>query len=276
MSVVCKKCGAILRDSDVFCTECGTMVGDEVGPFIDDEDMSPYGGSDTADLGYGREEDGIRCPRCGEIMLPGSAFCTNCGAPLESDGGRIPDPGYDTDTEETVALEHHAPEYGRYPADDFGAGSGGYDYPPSDYPPVGYPESDGRTDAGYAGDRDVNPGEIYRPAEEYPSYPDDYPSFPESDYGPGPDYVGPDYTPSYDSDRMDGPGGGYGKNPGYSGEWSDPASFSSASGPVMSEPEAPKPKPALKGSLAKGFERKHKYNEGEYEKSPYFDKPGDL
>ena len=45
----CKKCGAILLDTDTYCGKCGTKV------IID------------------------ACPNCGEILRPGMRFCSSCG-----------------------------------------------------------------------------------------------------------------------------------------------------------------------------------------------------
>ena len=227
MSVICRNCGAILRDTDVFCTECGTMVGDEVSPFIDD-DMDVYEETETADMRDDGPSDMIRCPECGSMMQPEMDFCTNCGAPLH--GGYREEP---------------------YPGDEYH----------DEY------HDDGRGPA----------FEEYRPEEDYPSYPDDYPRVPEADYDDG-DFVGPDYghggsgydrdyTPGYDGDFGDG-------KSGFSGEWSDP-SFADTPRKDVRE-AAPAPKPALKGSLVKGFERKRKADEGEYEKSEHFTKAGDL
>ena len=225
MSVICRNCGAILDDRDIFCTECGSPVGDEVSPFLDDDDMDSYGVEDTAGLMERTDEELIRCPECGQMMQPEMDYCINCGAPLK---GEMPD--YDS----TVASDHER---------------GGY--------------------------------------ESYPSYPDDYPRVPEPDYEPEGDFVGPDtshdydadYEPGYDRDYDSGyrdDGRGYGREEvrDFSGEWSDPAFAAPA--PEPAKAEAPKPKPALKGSLVKGFERKHKADEGEYEKSEYFTKAGDL
>lgn len=239
MSVICRNCGAILRDTDVFCTECGTMVGDEVSPFIDD-DVDDY------DRTAGVRGDGpsglICCPECGSMMQPEMDFCTNCGAPLK--GG----------------------------------------YPDDDYRDAGYRDDGYADDGRYGRDSDhyMDAGgrgpayDEYRPEEDYPSYPDDYPRVPEADYDDGGDFVGPDYGREPDYGRSSDPGYGSfgGGRSEFSGEWSDP-SFAEPPRERVKE-AAPAPKPALKGSLVKGFERKKKADEGEYEKSEHFTKAGDL
>lgn len=50
----CRKCGAILIESDTFCSECGEKVSND------------------------------KCPSCGEILRPGVKFCSNCGYKLNN------------------------------------------------------------------------------------------------------------------------------------------------------------------------------------------------
>ena len=52
----CRKCGAVLLDTDTFCVKCGQKVG---GP--------------------------IFCSSCGEQLRDEERFCHKCGAPVEED-----------------------------------------------------------------------------------------------------------------------------------------------------------------------------------------------
>lgn len=50
----CKRCGAVLLDTDTFCVKCGQKVGEP-----------------------------MYCPNCGEQLRDGERFCHKCGSPVE-------------------------------------------------------------------------------------------------------------------------------------------------------------------------------------------------
>ena len=56
---ICPNCGCELPRDIRFCSECGTLMADEVP-----------------------EEP--RCKRCGEPLAEGAKFCTKCGTPAEA------------------------------------------------------------------------------------------------------------------------------------------------------------------------------------------------
>lgn len=69
MSRMCPKCGAELRDGELFCCECGTKYAEPAPP---------------------EPEAAAFCPKCGTQLRPGTAFCPNCGAPQQADASARP------------------------------------------------------------------------------------------------------------------------------------------------------------------------------------------
>ena len=98
----CAECGSEHESATHFCADCGTprerarrFTRDDATPAIDTPRLtqasdalahsSPAPGTGTDPLGAEtRPAAGPPCPNCGAAKLPGSSFCTSCGAALGS------------------------------------------------------------------------------------------------------------------------------------------------------------------------------------------------
>ena len=84
-TINCPNCGAEAPVGSAFCDSCGNSlagVAARPGPGSGAGFGSPAGGFGSGPAGgFGGQQ---RCPGCGESVMPGEAFCGNCGTPLST------------------------------------------------------------------------------------------------------------------------------------------------------------------------------------------------
>ena len=99
----CKRCGEPLAEGAKFCTKCGqpTDVPSQAPVFADSEPITEYVSEEpeeapATDITPEPAEEPFEesaeeptpaqniCPVCGEPLFPGSAFCTSCGARIDT------------------------------------------------------------------------------------------------------------------------------------------------------------------------------------------------
>ena len=93
----CKRCGEPLAEGAKFCTKCGQPADVPAPVFADSEPIMEYEPETAPSIDTPPEsaeepaEEPVEeptpaqnvCPVCGEPLLPGSTFCTSCGARIE-------------------------------------------------------------------------------------------------------------------------------------------------------------------------------------------------
>ena len=79
MSKICLKCGTVLEDDALFCSECGTK----------------------------QEPMEKKCPNCGGVIIDGAKFCMNCGTPV---GGTAQVPAAQPQKQNTTDFEIAQPD----------------------------------------------------------------------------------------------------------------------------------------------------------------------
>lgn len=85
--VFCPQCGAENPDNARFCDQCGVellSVGESAVP--------PSPAPPDAEAGEQSSGGPTTCPQCHAAVIPGEAFCDNCGAPLFGPPSSSPSP----------------------------------------------------------------------------------------------------------------------------------------------------------------------------------------
>jgi hypothetical protein len=78
--ISCPTCGAQNDPNNRFCDQCGTRL-DAVQASTPPPDLAPQ--HSAAPVGADEPTvAALNCPTCGATVLPGEAFCDNCGADL--------------------------------------------------------------------------------------------------------------------------------------------------------------------------------------------------
>ncbi len=83
----CHQCGATNPDSARFCDQCGVELINVPTQSSSGSTPAPF----PVPSGAGSPGTVDTCPQCGMAVIPGEAFCDNCGAPLLKPGA--PSPG---------------------------------------------------------------------------------------------------------------------------------------------------------------------------------------
>lgn len=89
----CPQCGIDNPDSARFCDQCGATLVPVTAPAAAAAQAPTPTGTPAPVLSAGPTS----CPQCGQSVLPGEAFCDNCGAPLSAPArpaGAVPQPPY--------------------------------------------------------------------------------------------------------------------------------------------------------------------------------------
>ena len=89
----CPRCNNELPDGVSFCDACGAPVRGILPPAS--PVYQPYGGQAAAPPPAAMGQGATVCPVCGAPVIPGEAFCDNCGAGLLGPGvaPAVPGPG---------------------------------------------------------------------------------------------------------------------------------------------------------------------------------------
>lgn len=80
-AVQCKQCGAFVEAGNAFCSSCGAKMEPQ-------QQENPQSGQ-TQQQGYNwqpanqEQPASGTCPKCGQPVAEGMAFCTNCGTPVQ-------------------------------------------------------------------------------------------------------------------------------------------------------------------------------------------------
>lgn len=86
----CPQCGVDNPDSARFCDQCGAAliaVAPQAVPHIPSTVMAGVAPAPVAATGGAASAGPSICPQCGMSVIPGEAFCDNCGAPLIAQSG---------------------------------------------------------------------------------------------------------------------------------------------------------------------------------------------
>lgn len=83
----CPDCQAIVDDEAIFCDQCGLRLKPAPGPSTAIENIiaeTLAKAAPSANLDDEPSGNGVACPSCGYVNLPGESFCSNCGFQLPS------------------------------------------------------------------------------------------------------------------------------------------------------------------------------------------------
>lgn len=92
-SVICPTCGAGNVPGEAFCDYCGSPMEPPVPTVEEVPELEPVSGETELEAAPAPEEEPVQpvvadaeekpaCPACGAEVIPGEAFCANCGASL--------------------------------------------------------------------------------------------------------------------------------------------------------------------------------------------------